>query len=146
MYNVFDQEIVALLIFEHDIILVLVTSAQLALDSFLDVLTSIFSVEEVGHEIVAAAFLQRCRKKFDCIHKIISFLPNYHFMHLKCIKTFKYLFVFVFLEILDLEDSFERRDEVGVEQVEIDSSRTRFGGSIDFDKYWSNCLFLFLLQ
>ena len=44
-----------------------------------------------------------------------------------------YLFAFVFLEILDLGDSFERRVEVGVEQVDNDSSRTRFGGSIDFD-------------
>ena len=52
-----------------------------------------------------------------------------------------YLFAFVFLEILDLGDSFERRVEVGVEQVDIDSSRTRLGGSMVFDKEWFNFWF-----
>ena len=53
---------------------------------------------------------------------------------------------FAFLNILDFEDSFERRVEVGVEQVDIDSSRTRFGGSIDFDEDLFNFWFLLLVQ
>lgn len=122
----------------------IITSTYFALDSFLEGLISIFSVEEIGHEINAAAFLQRYRKFFYGIQKD-NFI-FYHFMNLKCIKTFKNLFVFVVLEISDFEDSFGRRDEEGVEQVEIDSSRTKFGGSTDFDKDWFDCLFLFLVQ
>ena len=48
-----------LLILEHVIILVLVTSPYFALDAFAEGLTSIFSVGEFGQEIVAAAFLQK---------------------------------------------------------------------------------------
>ena len=121
-----------------------VTSPYFALESFVEEMSSFFSAGEVGQEIVAAAFLQSAEKLKCCdVQKKVSF---YHYFDLKCIKSTKYLFVFAFLNILDFEDSFERRVEVGVEQVDIDSSRTRFGGSVDFDNEWFNFWFLCLLQ
>ena len=75
-----------LLILEHVIILVLVTSPYFALDAFAEGLTSIFSVGEFGQEIVAAAFLQKHGKNQNVtkMQNIVSFL--YHYIHMKSIK------------------------------------------------------------
>ena len=126
------------------IILVLLTCLRFELDLFVEGLSSIFSVGELGQETVVAAFLQKYREKWNVPNTNDNLI--FAVIHLKCIKSVTYLFVLVFFEILDLGDSFERLVEVGVEQVDIDSSRTRFGGSIDFEKDWFSFWFLLLLQ
>ena len=57
----------------------------------------------------------------------------------------RYLSLLLFLSFLVLKNSLEGRDGAGVKVVEIDSSRTRFGGSKDFIEEGGPFLVLCLL-